>query len=79
MKSNKIESNTHEKIRTETQKQRKCSKKCLPNLEQKLEILTLYLQSDLRRALRLNHRRNLYAHSPKTRPNAGHNGSEAHS
>ena len=54
MKSNKIEANTHEKIRTKTQKQRKCSKKCLPNLEQKVKILTLYLKSDLRRLLRLN-------------------------
>ena len=54
MKSNKIEANTHEKIRTKTQKQSKCSKKCLSNLEQKLEILTLYLKSDLRRLLRLN-------------------------
>lgn len=54
MKSNKIEANTREKIRTKTQKQSKCSKKCLLNLEQKVEILTLYLKSDLRRLLRLN-------------------------
>ena len=40
IKFNKMEANAFEKIRTETQKQRKCSKKCLLNLEQKVEILT---------------------------------------
>ena len=40
IKFNKMEANAFEKIRTETQKQRKYSKKCLLNLEQKVEILT---------------------------------------
>lgn len=40
MKSNKMEAGVHEKIRTETQNQRKYSKKRFSDLEHKLENST---------------------------------------